>query len=448
MLSDLTLEQDIIASSISWVDEWGTKNAKILMETSNENDFYNSNFREIYRLIKKALDKKVIPDIQNLENIGSSENAKTTLLELESHRTFTDIKPFITRLKVIAKSRRLCMVTADLKQIFNEGLEEIEQKYQEAEENITTVLKERISADQGHFMSDRLGNYFENFDKLLNEKKRPGIPTGIEKFDEITGGLRPSESVLIAGRPGMGKSSLALSIIAHLILNGYKPAYFSLELSETEILNKLFSMVSEILQIQNNEDESNIIQYRWLRTPKPNQNNLRRLSVIAAMIHESFFYYNCDPYQDMNEIKSICRELKYSKGLDIAIIDHFGRMVKDHSKEYAELTHMSSESKNLAIELDFVMMALVQLRRDSEKSGAPSLSHLKGTGAFEEDSDIVLFPWRPWVINKEEHNPKEAILITGKARNDLVPNINMRFSTDTTLFSYTDTIYVENDSEF
>ncbi len=436
MLFDLTLEQDLLASAITWIESEGSANAKILMESTTVDDFYNSTYREVYNLIKKALSKKILPVQQNLENIGCSEKVKGCIYELESHRTFTDIKPFIKRLKVIAKSRRLCMVTDGLQKIFNEDIEEIEESYQKAEEQITTVLKERISADQGHFMKDRLGNYFENLDKLIEQKKEPGIPTGIKKFDEITGGLRPTESVLVAGRPGMGKSSLALSIIAHLILNGYKPAYFSLELSETEIFNKLFSIISEMLKIKNNQDESSIIRYRWLRNPKTNKKILNRLGIIAGMIYESFFYYNCDPYQDINEIKSICRELKYGTGLDIAIIDHFGRMVKDHRQEYAELTHMSSESKNLAIELDFVTMPLVQLRRDSEKSGMPSLSHLKGTGAFEEDSDIVLFPWRPYIINKEQHQPEEAILITGKARNDLVPNVNMRFSTDTTLFSY------------
>jgi len=436
MLFDLTLEQDILTSAITWLKEDGIANAKILIESTTENDFYNTTYREVYNLIKKALSKKIIPDQLNLENIGCSEDAKNCIFELESHRCFTDIRPFIRRLKVIAKSRRLCMVTTGLQKIFNEGIENIEENYNTAEENITTVLKERISADQGHFMKDRLGHYFENLEKMINEEKEPGIPTGIKKFDDLTGGLRPTESVLIAGRPGMGKSSLALSIIAHLILNGFKPAYFSLELSETEIFNKLFSIISEMLKIKNNEDESNIIRYRWLRRPKGNKNNLNRLGIIAGMIYESFFYYNCDPYQDIAEIKSICRELKYGKGLDIAIIDHFGRMVKDHRQEYAELTHMSSESKNLAIELDFVTMPLVQLRRDSEKTGMPSLSHLKGTGAFEEDSDIVLFPWRPHIINRDQHEPEEAILITGKARNDIIPNINMRFSTATTLFSY------------
>ncbi len=436
MLFDLTLEQDLLASSIDWLKEGSSANAKILIESTIEDDFYNSTYREVYNLIKKALSKKIIPDQLNLENIGCSDNAKNCIYELESHRTFLETKPFIKRLKVIAKSRRLCIVTSGLQKIFNEGIEEIEEKYTEVEGQITTVLKERISADQGHFISDRLGKYFEKLEKLIQDKKSPGIPIGITKWDEETGGLRPGESILISGRPGMGKTSLVLTIIAYQILHGYKPAYFSLELSETEIINKIFSILSEMIEKTDLEEYYRTVRYKYLRNPKGNIKPLRRLAEIAPILHESQFYYNCDPYQNMNEITSICRELKYEGKIDIGIIDHLGRMVKDYRQAFAELSQMSGTCKNIAIELKIPMVPVVQMLRESEKSGIPNLTHLKGTGAFEEDADIILFPWRPYIINKEQHKPEEALLITGKARNDIIPNINMRFSTETTMFSY------------
>ncbi len=436
MLFDSTLEQDLLASAIAWLKEDGVSNAKILIESTTEDDFYNSNYREVYNLIKKSLSKKIIPDQLNLENIGCSENAKNCIYELESHRSFSDIKPFIKRLKVIAKCRRLLIVTEGLKKIFDDGIDEIEEKYNQAEEQITTVLKERISSDQGHFISDRLGQYFEKLQKLIENKKAPGIPIGISKFDEETGGLRPGESVIISGRPGMGKSSLALTAIAHQIIHGYKPAYFSLELSENEIINKLFSMLSEMIEETGLEDYYKTVKYKYLRNPKGNLQPLKRLSEIANVLYDSLFYYNCDPYQTMSEICSILRELKYGKGIDIGIIDHLGRMVRDYRQAYAELSQMSAICKNISIELNIPMVPLVQMLRDSEKAGIPNLTHLKGTGAFEEDADIILFPWRPYILNQDNHKPEDAILITGKARNDLIPNINMHFSTDTTLFSY------------
>lgn len=435
MLSDITLEKQILASSINYLNAKEFANGHILVDNVEPKHFYSSDATNLFNLIAKCLKKDVNPTPTNLINIGSTVEEKDLIYNLEEVPGLTNILPYLARLKTISKGRSLLIKTANMKDEFNDGIANIENVYSEKEKSIQHIINEVADPSKGFYAKEELSNHWESFNKKMNSDEMPGILTGLKGFDDITGGLRKGENVLICGRPGMGKTSLALTIICHQILAGLRPAYFSLELTKDEIYNKLYSMLSHIVLETKVDEEFRIIPYQWLRTPNKHVQYVHRMTEISQIIYNSNLYINFDPSMDMNLIRSTCRNLKYGDGVDSVWIDHIGRMVKNRSQEYAEITQISSDCKNLALEIDTTMCPLVQLKRDAEKRGEPTLSDLKGSGALEEDGDIIISPWRPHAIDKDKA-PEEAFLIALKARNSRIDNLNLKFSTVSTVFDY------------
>jgi len=421
-LKNETLEKQILASSI-----YSGKYllAYELVDKLSIDDFYYESHRHIFMAIKLNLDAE---DDINFESIYryTPERFHVMLTDLSDVATQIKITKMLEELRSITVIRNLQNIFIDEKNFRNTPVDIIP----DLEKKIQDVLISGTSISSGFTLNNEaLSEYFKDQEEEFKQAGKNGVKTGLPSFDNRSGGFRGGEEIVIAARPGMGKSSLMMTFVVKHLHDNLKPAVFSLEMGRRELINKLYSMTSEV-------NSGKLLPYKYLRQPhKMNESMFVRQSQMTTDIISDEFYINTDPRVTFSQIRSICRERKRKGNLDIVYIDHIGLLVRDRRYEREELTDITNESKRLAKELDVPIVLVVQLRRDLDKGGIPNLGHLKGSGSIEEDADIVLFPFRPYTIDKKAAEANQADLIIGKGRNFETENITLNFSTDTTLFT-------------
>jgi replicative DNA helicase len=211
-----------------------------------------------------------------------------------------------------------------------------------------------------------------------------------------------------------------------MILNNEKPNYFAAESTKKEIYDKIFSIASDVA--------GRPIPYQALRNPHANKTILKSLLEHTKTIMNTNGFIDVDPCLTYSAVCSKIRNQRRKGNLNIAFIDQVSNMIQDRRYEREEISTMTRGLKKLAMELEIPIVQLFQMSREVETKGIPLLSHLKGSGSIEEDSDIVFFPFRECVIDRSK--PKtEAMLIPAKGRNADGCPINMKFSTETTRFT-------------
>jgi len=344
---------------------------------------------------------------------------------LESIRNLScDFEPGVERLKTYAKIRNLRESSNILNRkepTYNDYVKLLS----EYEKTITEIFKQGYASDRTFRLQDGLSSYYDKLAKQIQENKKGGIPTGFPRLDEISGGLRGGETWVIAGRPSMGKSSKALTMYTWQVINGYRPAYYSGEVSFMEVYNKVFSIMSDIM--------GKPIPYQALRNPYGQKAILEKLLELTPIIQNGFGNLSVDYTFTFSGICTSIRELARKNMIDVAYIDQLTLLVKDQRYAKEELNQYSRDFKKLAEEIQIPIVELTQLSREAEAKGIPNLSHLKGSGGIEENADVVLFPWRQCIVDRNA--PKEeAMLIIGKARNFDGEPIMYNFSTVTTRF--------------
>lgn len=235
-----------------------------------------------------------------------------------------------------------------------------------------------------------------------------GIPTGLTDLDKCLGGLQPSDMVVIAGRPGMGKTSLALSIAGHAAKSWQKRvAVFSLEMSSQQLIDRLISAETGI--------DSQRLRSGAIREPE-----WPLYIEASSRMAELPIFIDDTPALSPFELRTRARRLHAEHGLDLLILDYLQLMNGDKRSEnrVQEITFISRQVKALARELNIPILALSQLSRDCEKRNdkRPILSDLRESGAIEQDADVVVFVYRDDVYNPETQFPNVAELIVAKHR--------------------------------
>ncbi|MBW2681010.1 MAG: replicative DNA helicase, partial [Deltaproteobacteria bacterium] len=238
-----------------------------------------------------------------------------------------------------------------------------------------------------------------------------GVTTGFTKFDELTAGLQKSDLVILAGRPGMGKTALALNIAKNAAVDANIPvAIFSLEMSKEQLSLRMLSSEARI-------DSSR------LRRGFISQDDWIKITDSAGVLSQSPIFIDDSPNITALEIRAKSRRLKMEKDIGLIIIDYLQLMKSRASAERRdlEISEISRSLKALAKELDLPVVALSQLNRKLEERSdkRPQLSDLRESGALEQDADIVAFLYRDELYNKDENNPNKgkAELIVSKQRN-------------------------------
>ena len=242
-----------------------------------------------------------------------------------------------------------------------------------------------------------------------------GVPTGFSDLDYKTAGFQPSELLLIAARPAMGKTAFALNIALNAaIRDNKKVALFELEMSKESLVNRLFAMESKV-------------NAQKIRTGELSAAEWTSLSEGATEIAKSNIVIDDNASITPAELRSKCRKLKLEKGLDLVIIDYLQLMTTGKENRQQEVSDISRSLKLLARELDVPVVALSQLSRKVEErtDKRPMLSDLRESGAIEQDADVVMFLYREDYYKKDTENTNVTEVIIAKQRNGPIGTVNL-----------------------
>ncbi len=273
-----------------------------------------------------------------------------------------------------------------------------------------------------------LGNIETLEEKQGNRSLVTGVPTGFTQLDNMTSGLQSSDLIILAARPSMGKTALALNIARHAAVEANIPvAVFSLEMSKEQLSLRMLCSEARI-------DSSR------LRGGFFSMDDWHRITDAAGILSDAPIYIDDSPSLSAMEIRAKARRLKMDKNIGLIIIDYLQLMQGRSSAERRdlEISEISRGLKALAKELDLPVMALSQLNRMLEQrtDKRPRLSDLRESGALEQDADLVAFIYRDEVYNKEEDNPNRgtAEILLSKQRNGPTGDIYLSFLKSYTRF--------------
>ena len=305
--------------------------------------------------------------------------------------------------------RKLIKVSDDISEKCYRGDDELENIIGTAEQAILDISRDRSSGGPQHIKTF-LGQSVENLEAL--DQKRDdvtGIPTGFIDVDKRTAGLHGSELILIAARPGMGKTSFALNIAQNAAVSAKVPvAIFNLEMPGIQLANRMLSseamINSEVLKKGNIKDSD------W-----------EKIGAAFQVLSEAEIYIDDSSSATLSEICARCRKLKLEKNLGLIVIDYIQLMTtgrRDGNRQQ-EISDISRSLKILAKDLDIPVIALSQLNRSADKrdNKEPVLSDLRESGAIEQDADMVMFLYREGYYNPETEEPNKAKCIFAKHRN-------------------------------
>ena len=254
-----------------------------------------------------------------------------------------------------------------------------------------------------------------------------GVATGFIDLDHKTSGFQPSDLVLIAARPSMGKTAFVLNMVQHMSMKKKVPALiFSLEMSKEQLVNRLLSMETGIRSDK-------------LRIGDLNDSDWDQLVHGVVQVGSSRLVIDDTPGISVNALRSKCRKMKLEHGLGIVIIDYLQLMTgssRHSDNRQQEISEISRNLKALARELGAPVVALSQLSRACETRAdhRPMLSDLRESGAIEQDADIVMFLYRDDYYNKDTEHPNEAEVIIAKQRNGPIGTVHLMWKPETTRF--------------
>lgn len=257
-----------------------------------------------------------------------------------------------------------------------------------------------------------------------------GIETGFYEFDEMTTGLRPGELIIVAARPSMGKSSLALNMAMNAACNGGKKvAIYSLEMTAQNIVRNMLCMKARF-------SGHDLRKGRFI-----DESRRADLAQAAGPLFEAGLYIDDSPTLNPSLLRAKARRIKAKQGLDMIVIDYLQLMEAGSSERrenrQQEISYISRSLKGLARELEVPVIALSQLNRDAEKrpDNKPKLADLRESGAIEQDADVICLLYRKWYYSRQETDRNLAELMIAKQRNGPTGTVNLHFFADYMLFT-------------
>jgi len=281
-------------------------------------------------------------------------------------------------------------------------------------------VTERTTTEDYTVLEELLQPTMDEIDAIASSGGRAsGVPTGFVELDEVTNGLHPGQMVVVAARPGLGKSTLGLDFARSCsIKNGMTSAFFSLEMSKSEIVMRLLSAEARI-------------RLADMRAGRMSDEDWTRMARRMSEISEAPLYIDDSPNLTLMEIRAKARRMKQRYDLKLIILDYLqlmtsGRKVESRQQEVSEF---SRQIKLLAKELEVPIIALSQLNRGPEQRAdkRPMMSDLRESGSIEQDADMVILLHREDVYEKESTRPGEADLIVAKHRNGATRDITVAF---------------------
>lgn len=409
-------------------------------------DFYEDKHKVIYLAILALYDERSSIDIltvsnkldegHSLDKIGGMSYLTTLVNSVPSSAHIVHYANIIRRKGTL---RRLISASTDIVGLgYQEDLD-LESLLDQAEQKLFSVsqkyLKQNFIA-----LSEILHETFDRIDELHREKgKLRGVPTGFTDLDNKLGGLQKSDLVILAARPSMGKTSLALDIVRQVAMNENKAvAIFSLEMSKDQLVDRLLAAEADV--------------DLWkMRTGKLNDlgpdNDFERIGHALGRLSEAPIYIDDSGALNIMELRTKARRLQAEHDLDLIVVDYLqlmqGRSTENRVQEVSEI---SRSLKILAKELNVPVLALSQLSRAVEQRGGdkkPQLSDLRESGSIEQDADVVMFIYREEMYKKDTTRPHIADIMIQKHRNGPTGTISLFFDENTVSFKNLDQLVEE-----
>ena len=310
------------------------------------------------------------------------------------------------------------------------GQEPLEAILERTEKQVFELVQNRGGNGEYVPIKQVVLNALEKIEKASKSKGTvTGIPTGFIDLDYKTSGLQPSDLILVAARPSMGKTAFVLNIAQHVAFKQNRTvAIFSLEMSKEQLVNRLFSLES-------------YVDAQLLRTGNLKDSDWEKLIEGAGTIGRSNLIIDDTPGISISEMRSKCRKYKMEHNLDLIIIDYLqlmsGSVGGRNESRQQEISDISRSLKALARELSVPVIALSQLSRAVEQrpDHRPMLSDLRESGAIEQDADVVMFIYRDDYYNKDTEHVNEAEIIIAKQRNGPIGTVTLTWLPQYTKFA-------------
>lgn len=405
-------------------------------EIVSREDFYQTAYGILFEAMVELFNEGKPVDLITLQERLKEKDVPPEITSLEFARDLLTAVPTSANVKyyaeiVMEKSmlRKLIKLNEEIENMCYLGRDSLEAVLETTEKRVFELVQKRNTGDYVPIKQVVL-NALDKIEKSSKTKGTvTGIPTGFIDLDYKTSGLQPSDLILVAARPSMGKTAFVLNIAQHVAFRSNKTvAIFSLEMSKEQLVNRLFSLESQV-------------DAQLLRTGNLKDSDWEKLIEGAGVIGKSKMIIDDTPGISISELRSKCRKFKLEQGLDLIIIDYLqlmtGRVGGRAESRQQEISDISRSLKGLARELNVPVIALSQLSRAVEQrpDHRPMMSDLRESGAIEQDADVVMFIYRDDYYNKDTDMKNIAEIIIAKQRNGPIGTVNLAWLSNYTKFA-------------
>jgi replicative DNA helicase len=427
---NIEAEQAVLGSILLKADVFG-----LVLEILKTSDFYKDGHKLIFEAMIDLFEKNEPLDLltvsNELRNINKIDQAggPTYLASLTSIVPVTaNIASYAKIIREKSILRRLISVNTDIAASCFEEQGDIDLLVDRAEQAIFDIAGSK--SDQNFTpVKVIVPKAFAMVEQLYKRKELiTGVPTGYVEIDRMTAGLQPSDLIIIAARPSMGKTSFAMNIAQHAALvEKIGVAVFSLEMSKEQLVMRLMSSVGRI-------------DSQRIRTGKLRSEDWPKLTRAVGMLSEAPMFIDDTPAISVLEMRAKIRRLASQQQIGLVIVDYLQLMRgrNDIENRTQEISEISRSLKALAKEHNLPVVALSQLNRslESRTDKRPMMADLRESGAIEQDADVICFIYRDEVYNKAEDNPEKGIaeIIIGKQRNGPTGISRLAFIKEFTMF--------------
>jgi len=404
-----------------------------VVEMLSVEDFYRESHRKIFRAMLALSEKSEPIDLITLSDILKARGelqdigGATYLAELvDKVPSAANIGHYARIVREKAVLRSLINVCNEISSRCYSGEEDIEPFLDEAERLIFDVSEKRVRPSFFK-MGDLIMDTIKTVEQLFERKELvTGVPTGFLDLDRMTAGLQPSDLVIVASRPSMGKTALVLNIAQYMALHANTAvAIFSLEMSKEQLVLRMLCSEARV-------------DIAKVRTGYLGERDFPRLAMAAGRLAEAPIYIDDTPAQNVLELRAKSRRLKREANIGLIIIDYLQLMrgLTAQENRTQELSEISRSLKSLAKELNIPVIALSQLNRQVEQRAdrRPMMADIRESGAIEQDADVIMFIYRDEVYKPDSQDEGVAEVIIGKQRNGPTGTVRLTFRREYTRF--------------
>lgn len=399
-----------------------------VIEIITSEDFYKEAHRKIFNAIIELFEKNEPADLITLNNILKARTQIEDVGGISYLNSLADNVPTSANIgyysNIVREKSLLRRLIQTATQIVQQGFEEntdIDTYFDEVERSIFQVSEKRIK--KSFFpLKEVITESFETIERLYDRKELiTGVASGFDDLDNLTSGFQPSDFIVIAGRPSMGKTACSLDIARYAAIEHDIPvAIFSLEMSKEQVAIRMLCSEAKV--------DGTMLRRGFLK-----DTDWPRLTTAAGRLSDAPIFIDDSAAPSVLEMRAKARRLKAEREIGLLIVDYMQLIQGRHGIERREqeISEISRSLKALAKELNIPVIALSQLNRrvEDRHNKRPQLADLRESGAIEQDADVIIFIYRDEIYNNAEDNPNrgKAEIIVGKQRNGPVGTVLLTF---------------------